>query len=184
MQMCARDLSGGVDPAHFFFLFFLQRAVRRSETKQRREKHSGFWLCSAGYLWRGSIHPLVLCGYEPCGWEFWEAMDGNEATAHPKTPPPSPRKHVGGWRGPRVPPAFEIWGSRVRFNTHIPTLGRARGHTRKTNTTLRGIPDLCLHLRSYYSPFCCQTNGSLQSDLLSDSSCPTVRVNLSSFLLH
>ena len=42
-----------------------------------------FWLCSAGYLWRGSIHPFVLCGQGRCGWEFREAKDQNEATTTP-----------------------------------------------------------------------------------------------------
>lgn len=79
-----------------------------------------------------------------------------------------------------MPPAFEIRRSRV----HTHTFKYAEKHTQKTNTILRGIPDLCLHLRSCYSPSCCQTNGSLPSDLLLASSGCTVHINLFSLLLY
>lgn len=40
------------------------------------------------------------------------------------------------------------------MHTHTHTHTRLNMHTQKINKIVRGIPDLCLHLRSYYSPFC------------------------------
>lgn len=171
--MCARD------PALFGQPLSAVSELSGALKQSMERKTLWFWLCSAGYLWRGSIHPFVLCGYGRCGWEFWEAEDRNEATTPP--PPPNSHKHVGGRWGQLVPPAFEIQCSRVHTHTLIYT----QKHTQKTNSIIRGIPDLCLHLRSDYSPFCCETNDSLLSDLLSaSSSYRTVHTNLSSFLLY
>lgn len=84
--MCARDLSARVmDPAQLDSSFWRElRALKQSMER----KTKWFWLCSAGYLWRGSIHPFVLCGQGQCGWEFWEVKALNEVTTLPK--------HVGG----------------------------------------------------------------------------------------
>ena len=98
-KMCARDLSARVmDPAHLDG-YFLVRGCPGALKQSMERKTSWFWLCSAGYLWRGSIHPFVLCGQGRCGWEFWEVKDLNQATTQPP-------KHVGGRRGPPVPLAF------------------------------------------------------------------------------
>lgn len=79
--------------------------------KAWREKPR-LWLHSAGYLWRGSIHPFVLCGQGQCGWEFWEVKDVNEATL----PQPLPKMLLDG----EVPLGFEIRCSRVQLkHTHL-----------------------------------------------------------------
>lgn len=112
----------------------------------------------------------MRCGQGRCGWEFWEVRGLNEVT----TPPPS-STHPS-----PVPLALEIRCSRVYLHSdiHTGTCKYAEKHTWKTNTILRGIPDLCLHLQSYYSPFCCERNSSLPSDLLLASSGYTVHTNL------
>lgn len=99
--MCARDLSARVmDPAQLDSSFWRElRALKQSMER----KTKWFWLCSAGYLWRGSIHPFVLCGQGQCGWEFWEVKALNEVTTLPK--------HVGGQWGPLEPLAFKIQGA-------------------------------------------------------------------------
>jgi len=63
----------------------------RAPKQSMERKTWWFWLRSAGYLWRGSIHPFVLCGRRRCGWEFWEVRDLNQA------PPPTCRWTASGF---------------------------------------------------------------------------------------
>lgn len=147
--------------------------------KAWREKHRGFGF--ALLVIYGEDPSILLCsaGTGDAGGNSGKRRIETRQQTPP--PPPNSHKHVGGRWGQLVPPAFEIQCSRVHTHTLIYT----QKHTQKTNSILRGIPDLCLHLRSDYSPFCCETNDSLLSDLLSaSSSYRTVHTNLSSFLLY
>lgn len=104
IQMFAKDYL----PATFW-------SKKSAALKQSMERKTlRFWLRSAGYLWRGSIHPFVLCGQGRCGWEFWEVKDLNEATARP---PPHPSSSQTCWWTMKAVSASGFWNT-VLLSAH------------------------------------------------------------------
>lgn len=155
--MCARDLSAHVmDPAHLDS-YFHERVIRGFETKHGEKNIVVLALLC--WLFMERIHPS-FCALRAGAMRV--GILGSEGSKRGNNSP----QRVSGWRGPPMPPAFEIRCSRVHSSTHTHAHLNMHKKTQKTSKILRGIPDLCLHLRFCYSPFCCETNGSLPSDLL------------------
>lgn len=108
-----------------------------------RERKKTWWFlaspCSAGYLWRGSIRPFVLCGQQRRrrkGEDSGKPSIQTEAPApHPPStspPPKTPNMPRILEDGLPVPLAFTLSGTNQRFYIH----------TQETNAVLTGIPDL------------------------------------------
>lgn len=139
----------------------MQRAVRSSETKHREKNMVVLALLC--WLFMERIHPSFCA--------LWvRAMRvgilGSGGSKRGSTPHP-PSQTCCGWC---------LW--LFKYSAPECTQSHAyictKAHREKTNTILRGNPDLCVHLRSDYSPFCCTTSASPPADLLS-ASCCTVR---------
>lgn len=117
---------------------------REWETKHGEREEKTWWFlaspCSAGYLWRGSIRPFVLCGQQRRrrkGEDSGKPSIQTEAPApHPPSTSPPPPKTPNMPRiledGLPVPLAFTLSGTNQRFYIH----------TQETNAVLTGIPDL------------------------------------------
>ncbi len=122
-------------------------------SKAWREKHSGFGF--ALLVIYGEDPSILLCsaGRGNAG--------GNSGKWRISTRQQPPLKTCW-WTGSTASASgFRIQCSRVHSHTHT-HLNMRKKHTVKTNMIWRGIPDLCLHLRLYHSPFCCKTTARCQ----------------------
>ena len=162
IEMCAGDLSALVmNPAHLDRRHFLERAVRGLWNKAWREKHRGFGFALPVIY--GEDPSILLCaagrgntgsgGGGRGGGDSGKWRIQNEATT-----PNS--KHVGFWGRTTGASGFQQTMLQSATQTHTHTHTLLDTHTGKTKSASRGIPDLCLHLRSRCSPSCCEANGS------------------------
>lgn len=118
--MCARDLSAHVmDPAHLDS-YFHERVIRGFETKHGEKNIVVLALLC--WLFMERIHPS-FCALRAGAMRV--GILGSEGSKRGNNSP----QRVSGWRGPPMPPAFEIRCSRVHSSTHTRTFKYAQKDT-------------------------------------------------------